>query len=212
MTIKKPRVIVRPTVEPISLAEAREHLRLDAYDSPAVHPDDALVAALITAARQWSEQFLGRAIAVQTLEIGRDQFPGRTNFCNPCSWFAPDAIDLPGFLTMLAFTSDDEAVTDYQLDRQSDPPCLRPAAGTCWPTIAVRGTANAVKVRYVAGYTLPGDSPDLDPLPGPVRSGMLLLLGHLYENREDTAPIKIESVPMGVDALLRPYRLHTAIA
>jgi uncharacterized phiE125 gp8 family phage protein len=209
---KLPRVIVRPTVEPVSLAEARLHLRLDVYDSPAMHPDDDLVTAQISAAREVAEKFIGRAIAVQTLEIGLDEFPGGT--VGSCRR-AQEPIALPGLLSLLSVTYVDgtgsHSLTSYQLDQFTSPPCLRPAAGEDWPIVS-EDTANAVRVRYLAGYTALGDSPDTDPLPSPVQSAILLILGHLYENREDTAPITIEEIPMGAKWLLRPYRLESALA
>lgn len=218
-SIRRPRVIAAPTVEPVSLAEARQHLRLDVYDSPAVHPDDALVGTLISAARKWAEDFIGRPIAVQTLEAALDGFPGLdvTRICDPCRRSQPtdEAIALPGLLSLLSITYLDEdsvqQVPAYQIDLFSDPPCLRPAANDSWPTVA-SGVANAVRIRYLAGYTLAGDSPDIDPIPAPVVAAIKLILGHLYEQRESTAPIEIKAVPMGAEALLRPYRLHTSIA
>ena len=41
---------------------------------------------------------------------------------------------------------------------------------------------------------------------------MLLLIGHWYKTREDSSSVKLESVPMGAESLLRPYRLYTGMA
>jgi hypothetical protein len=79
-----------------------------------------------------------------------------------------------------------------------------------WPdTLAV---VNAVTIRYVAGYSLPSDDPQSRPLPKTLRAAALLLLGALYENREDTAAVKLEEVPFGVRSLCGWYRLRTGMA
>ena len=58
-----------PAVEPISLAEAKAHLRLDASD------EDALLTALITAARMFVERTLGVALITQSWPYFLDFWP-----------------------------------------------------------------------------------------------------------------------------------------
>jgi uncharacterized phiE125 gp8 family phage protein len=207
-----PKVIVYPTTEPVTLAEARLHLRLDTYDSPATHPDDSLVTALITVAREWAEKFTGRTISRKTLELALDEFPVN------CAWLLspdPTPIELRGgplqsVVSLVYITADgQQTITDYQLDTHSEPPRLMPAAGTSWPTAKTQ--LNAVRVRYEAGYDLAGDSPNLHPLPLPIKQAILLVIGHLYENRESTSVANMSTVPMGAEFLLRPYRLDTSI-
>lgn len=218
--MKTYRVIERPAVEPVSLVEARQHLRLDVYDSPAVHPDDDLVLTCITDARQWAEDFLGYPVAQQTVEIAMDAFPSldATTLADACCRTASGSqpIKLPGLQSLLSVSYTDEAgatqtLAGYQLDRFSEPPTLHPAANESWPGVAT-GVVNAVRIRYLAGYTLPGDSPDANQIPGAVLRAIKLVLGHFYENREDSTPIKLETIPLAAQSLLRHYRLHTSIA
>ncbi|KQP36691.1 head-tail connector protein [Methylobacterium sp. Leaf100] len=62
-------------------------------------------------------------------------------------------------------------------------------------------SADGVTVRYRAGYV---DS----AVPAPIRHAILLMVGHLYENRMAvTAATSMGAMPMGVDALLSPYRV-----
>jgi hypothetical protein len=68
------------------------------------------------------------------------------------------------------------------------------------------------------GYTLAssyfGNSPD-EPLPASIKAAMLLMLGHLYENREATNMVSgtgVQELPIGVQALLIPYQLRTSMA
>ena len=60
---------VQPTTEPVTLAEAQLHLRLDLFGSPPSHPDDTLVETLITAARENAEQYTGVTISQATYQV-----------------------------------------------------------------------------------------------------------------------------------------------
>ena len=42
-------------------------------------------------------------------------------------------------------------------------------------------------------------------IPEPLISAMLLLIGHLYENREQSIIGVLNEIPMGVESLLLPY-------
>ncbi len=226
--MSNPKVITPPTVEPITLDEAHLHLRLDVYDSPPAHPDDPLILGLIPAAREWAEKFTGRSMTERLLEIGLDHFPHRHHgrdwhhLHRPGIAFLgegrhPMPIRLPGgpvsILASLIYVDVagvEQTMTDAQFDTYEEPARVLPAIGASWPSTRVQMAA--VRVRYWAGYTLPDDSPSGTPLPKPLKQAMLLVLGHLYETREDTADITLISVPMGAEALARPYRLDTALA
>lgn len=213
------KVLVQPTTEPVSLTEARLHLRLDAYDSPAAHPDDTLIEGLITAARQWAEEFCARSIAQATLELALDQWPeAPAQWGGPVGTAAPLAVYLPRapLQELLSVVYIDAAgvqqtLAGYQLDDYSEPPRLMPAAGSSWPATQDK-RLNAVRIRYRAGHTLPGDSPDAYPLPKPIKQAILLILGHLYEHREDATPVRLDELPMGAQTLLRKYRLANGFA
>lgn len=227
------RVITPPVGEQISLAEARLHLRLDDDgDSPPAHPDDPLIAMLITAAREWCEDFLGRAIAPQTVEIsgGPLSSPAPTWCPCACARFSSDTsrqtygafIELPlgpvNYVSSIVYFDDlgvqqQVLPSDYWVDFYAGPPRLYAATGVTWPT--VQAVPNAVRIRYLVGYDLPGDSPNLNPLPASIKAAMLLILGHYYENRENTSLLPsgtLQLIPMGAEALLRPYQLRMGFA
>ena len=201
------KIITPPTEEQISLVEARLHLRLDDdADSPAAHPDDTLVAVLITAARQHCEEWTRRALGTQTVELALDAFPSAE-------------IELPlapiQSITSVKYVDANEveqtiAANQYVLDDFQEPGWLLPATDAVWPTPAA--VINAVKVRYVAGYSLPNDSPVSNPLPAAIKAAMLLVLGHLYENREASTERPMTELPLGVQSLLLPYRLRLSMA
>lgn len=212
--LKVPKIVVDAVEEPISLETARNHLNLDAYDSPASHPHDPLILSLITSARETAEKFTGRTLVTKTLELQLDCFP--SGFMWSTGWMT--AIKLPGApvqqVALLRYkdgSGAEVALTDYQLDAQQDPPRLLPAPNTCWPETE-RGRVNAVRIRYVAGYTLPLESPSYETLPKPIVQALLLMVGHWYANREDSSMVELKPIPMGSERLLRPYRIEKAMA
>ena len=90
--------------------------------------------------------------------------------------------------------------TEYALDNNGDLHYLRKAYGKTWP--AVREQYNSVEITYTAGH-----SPYEIELER-IKTAMMLIIGHLYENREATAPVRLEEVAFGVDALLDPISLR----
>src|SRR5690348_12677399 len=129
------KIITPPTSEQISLEEARLQLSLtDDGNSPPSHPLDSLIADKIAAAREWCEEYTGRALAPQTVEIALDSFLGRCG---------ETAIELPlppvtSIASVKYIDADGEEQTmdagDYVLDNYREPCCLMPAYGVTWPT------------------------------------------------------------------------------
>lgn len=162
-------VVEPPESEPVTLAEAKGHLRVDLDD------DDALIARAIAAARASVEAAVRRALMPQAL---RSEWPG----------FPPDGgpLVLPRApvrsVDEVAYTdpSGQDLVLDpsaYRVAAAGDGPAeLVPAAGSCWPATAPY--PDAVRVSYAAGYA------DADAVPACARAAILLRVGTLYENRE----------------------------
>lgn len=205
------RVVTEPTSEPISLEEARNHLRVTPDDdSPPQHPDDMLILSLITAARQYCENDLRRALCPQQIEVVMDVFPTDG-----------DAIELPmgpiPSLGSFVYLDGDGIetpmdITTYRTDFVSEPGRLVMLGEQEWPTIAVGGVRN-VTLRYWAGYTNENESPNDRPLPKAIKTAMLLLIGHWYENREAVNVGNITTVlDLAVNNLLLPYRLRMPMA
>jgi uncharacterized phiE125 gp8 family phage protein len=183
------RLTTPPVSEPVTLAEAKAHLRLETT------ADDATVVADILAARQHVEQVCWRGLVTQTWEAVLDAFPG-------------DVIELPqGHLVSIASvkyidTAGAEqtlATTEYEADTSSVPGNLRLAYDKSWPD--TRTQWNAVVVRYVVGW------PVAD-VPQPIKSAILLLVSQLYEHRTpEVLGAIVSKVNFAVNALLAPYRL-----
>ena len=68
-----------------------------------------------------------------------------------------------------------------------------------WP--AITAATNAVKIRYLAGYDI--DSDGGEALPKMIRAAVLLVVGHLYANREASTEVALTHIPLGVESLLR---------
>lgn len=204
------RLITEPTVEPLSLAEVKEYLRITDTD------EDASIRILIKAARKHIEGpygFLGRALVTQTWELVLDEFPANEI-----------KIPLPPLQSITSIKYDDGdgnettlADTEYTVDNVSEPGWVVPVSSGSWPT-TFEGI-NAVRIRFVAGYESAANSPVDSPaeysanVPDDIRSAMLLLIGSMYEHREE---IQVGSaavaLPWGAIALLRPHRIHLGMA
>lgn len=183
------RVLTPPATEPLTLAEAKLHLRVDGTD------EDDYITALIVAARESAQHELGRALITQTLRLTLDAFPadGGIELLMPPvqSITQVQYVDAAGATQTLLGSA-------YSLDAVSQPSWLLPAYGTTWP--ATREQANAVWVDYVAGYGAAG------AVPQPVKQWMLLAIGDMYANRERSG--EKAAVPHGfVAGLLDPYRI-----
>src|ERR1051325_11329554 len=80
-----------PTVEPVSLDEAKGQVRVELD----FHSDDALILGLIAAARRLAEVFCGRAFLTQTWDLTLDAFPSGWGPRWPATLGGRDAIRLP---------------------------------------------------------------------------------------------------------------------
>lgn len=183
------RRTIDAATEPVSLAEAKAHLRLITAD------DDALINALIKAVRNLAEHETNRSLITQTWEKTLDEFP--------------DAVVLhyPPILSILSVGFSDSygvvqalSAGSYKADLKSEPGYLIPAFGLTWPS--TRNDINSVTVTYLAGYGTAADVPQA------IKQWMLLMVGHLYENREAvSAGVQMSALPY-IDGLLDPYRVY----
>jgi uncharacterized phiE125 gp8 family phage protein len=207
-----PIVIAPPVDEPLTIDECRAHLEAQIYnDSDVDALDDEMILAWLGAAREACENFLGLSLSRRILEVALDTFPNETDD-------GTTAIELPGGPVVeivsiyvgepISDTAESDfllTVDDYLLDVYRRPTRLLPV-GT-WPT----GTgANSIKIRYDAGYGV--DSDGGEPLPKAARAAMLLILGDLFANREDSTEKQLYSMPNSAENLLRPMRVKLGMA
>lgn len=220
------KIIEYPTVEPITLAEAKLHLRIDDdAGSPSAHPDDPLITGLISAAREWCELYSGLSLALQTIELGGRAFHAASAYRYNTSGVIGSSstaysyyafyIELPmsPVHSIIAVTYTDDAGSEqtvdpaqYVLDDYVRPPRLYAAAGTTWPT-AKADSPNVCRIRYLAGYDNSNSSPNPNPLPQSTVAAIKLMLTHLYENRSEVeqgsaSATLSRQLPLGAQSLL----------
>ena len=185
------QLITPPAEEPVSLAEAKLHLRVDFPD------DDALIVAIISAARQHAEMLTRRQFIAARWKLVLDRFPEHAVALprSPLqSVVSIDYLDTGNVLQTLP-------ASDYTVDAACEPARITPVFGATWPVTLPQ--IAAVSVLFDAGYGTAADVPE------GIKAWIKLRVGSLYEHREDFALItrgRIEALPF-VDGLLDPYRI-----
>lgn len=183
-----PKRITDATVEPVSLAEAKLHLRVDHAD------EDALITRLIKVARVAAEDRTERSLITTTWQITLDAFPDAIALPMPplLSVTSLQYIDLAGVLRTLS-------PADYIVDTASQPGYVVPGVDKAWPDTQAR--INAVTVTYTAGYGATAAD-----VPAPITQWILLAIGDMYANRARSADKPV--VPQRfADGLLDLYRM-----
>lgn len=205
--------VSQPSIEPVTVAEARSQVRQDITD------DDAQLTMMIASARRLCEAWSHLCFINQTFDLFIDRiftgpgigfygtayspgFAGYTLYANPQR---DNQIVLPhGPLQSVTYfkyydTSGDLqtwASSNYLVSTGSVRGRVAPKQNNYFPTTADQ--IDAINVRYVAGY---GATADL--VPSLAKSAILLALGHLYEHREATSDMSLSEIPLGAKDLLK---------
>jgi uncharacterized phiE125 gp8 family phage protein len=179
-------VVTPPESEPVTVEEAKRHAQipLDLAD------DDALIAGLIRAAREYVEGLTGRAFVTQTLETTWDDFPRCGGIIRLPRAPVVEVVSV-GYLD----SADQSAVMDpsgYRAVIGTPGRLLLPYSGVgAWPSHTLSPT-----VRYVAGYG------DASAVPETAKLCISMLAAHWYERRLPVAPGAVGEVPFAVKALM----------
>lgn len=182
-------VTTPPAEEPITLAEAKLHLRVDHDD------DDTLISSLITAARQYVELSTRRALVTQTHQYVLEEFP-----CDHDIDLARPPIQSVSSIQYVDTNGDTQTFsTNNWRFIPGEPGEIELKYGRVWPVTQPRG--DAVTITYITGY---GDASDVPEL---AKAAIKLYLGHLYENREAVVVGAIVAkVPMAVESIIGMLR------
>ena len=181
-----------PAVEPLTVAEAKLHLRVDTTE------DDTYIGTLITAAREWVENYLDRTLITTQLILRAAEFPTEElELARPPMATAGTATAVVITYTLADTTTATLSTALYRVDRTSTPGNVAPIINGTWPSDVIED-ANAVAVTYWAGY-----GPTSASVPATIRHAMLMLIGHWYESRS-TVLVGVTSKPLefAVESLL----------
>ncbi len=178
-----------PALEPVSVAEAKAYLRVDHDD------DDAVIAALIAAARGHVEALTRRGLIAQTWRFVRDSWPpdGRMRLrSGPLrSLIAARVFDAGG-------TASSIDIASFVLDKANDT-IAAPAWALPPPGRAIAGIELDVQLGYGMAA---GDVPDA------LRHAIRMLTAHWYDNRGQVAIGQaVPVLPPSVNAIIGSFRV-----
>ena len=203
------KVTTEPTIEPISIEEAKEHLRLDD------DIDDIPVLTVIKAARLWAEKYTGRAFITRTVQQYLDStasildplYEGiRTGietraYSNYIELAASPVISV----TSINYYNDSDtqstwATSNYYVDNVNDLGRIYLRDGGTFPTDL--RAANGLEINYTAGY---GTS--RSDIPSDIKLAMLQYMTFAYEHRGEQEGGTPPMPPKILNTLLSPYKI-----
>ena len=190
------QITVQPATEPITLVEAKSHLRVTFAD------EDTYINTLITSARKYCEAYCNRVFITQTWRQNENAW------AYPIKLMVNPVISL----TSLKYIDTNEAqqtITDntnnFQKDFNSDVAKIYSGLVEAFPAIGI--SINPIEIITVCGYGAASDVPD------DIKHAIKLMVSHLYENR-DMVNVPLNSLssdipmPSAVPSLLNRYRIN----
>lgn len=182
-----PQIVTAPAAEPVTASEAKAHLRVDHSN------DDTYIGTIITAARRMLENHCQAQFVSATYDWALDSFASYVKVPRPplVSVTSITYLDSTGASQTL-----DSSV--YRVDTRIRPGRIWLGYGQMWPS--VYDVAAPITVRYVAGFG------DASAVPQEIKQAVLLVVGHLYENREQViVDSTAMEIPLGIRALLSEH-------
>lgn len=186
-------VITAPASEPITLAEAKLHCKID------TDADDARITSFIAAARMVAEMRTNRALITQTREAKFSDWPGTDDNGMPRVFRLPGA-PLTSVTSVKYYDADGTeqtlASTVYDVLTASEPGEVVLKPGQSWPAIQIDKRA-PITIRYVCGYANAAAVPD------DIKVAMFMLIDNSYQHRGPaiTGTI-VNATPFGAEVLL----------
>lgn len=156
-----------PLIEPVSLDEAKQYLKID------TNAEDDLISRLIVTARQHVETLSDLILIEQIWRVYFNNWPSNAQLTLP-------VMPISTITSLKTYNQEDVAseidAVHYYGDSISTPPqlILRPSRSWIKPARPVNG----IEVEVVAGF-----GPMASDVPEPLRQAILLLVAHWYENR-----------------------------
>jgi hypothetical protein len=184
----------------LTLEEITQQLNLFGDES-----QDSYLEGLELAVRMHIEDYLGMPI----FPVSYRSYYGISSI-----YASPVCLDLPQVSYKDSYNSGGVVINSVKYYNDNTPVTLTTLASTNYsydPTgnkvILPNGTPSDVNVNVtspiVIEYTVNPNFLQAYPV---IKQAALLLLTHLYNNRAETTLSKLQNIPYGVDALLRPYK------
>ncbi len=179
-----------PSAEPLTLAEVKAHLRLDGSD------EDALLASLISTAREYLERETGLCLISQIWRLYLDRWPG--DGVIRISKSPVQAIE-----TITVYDADgvslEVPLEDHLLDGEGRPARLwlrhPPEPGR---------SVNGIEIDFSAGFGEAGTD-----VPDTLKRAMSLHIGHMFTFRGVVSPENQPAgIPDGYERLIAPFRMR----
>ncbi len=184
-------LLAGPAIEPVTLAEAKAFLRVDA------EAEDGLITTLISAARLHVEGTTARALIAQSWRLVLD------------CWPADRVVSLPvgpviSLTAVTAYDSEgdphDIPLAQFLAETEVAPARLMlPLSVAGMPPLRER---QGIEVDYAAGY-----GADREDVPVDLRQALLVLVAYWFEHRDAVIMAGSGSVvPSGFDRMVAPYK------
>jgi uncharacterized phiE125 gp8 family phage protein len=180
-----------PTVEPVTLVEVKQRLRLTTTD------DDAAITGHIVAAREFAEKVSRRSLAVKSYAYGMDRFP------HP---YEPIVLPAPPLVSVTAVKYLDEALTqqtwdptEYYVASNNVPALIVPKPGLIYPSTG--RVPGAVEVDFDGGFT-PAQCPEH------LKEGIRQLAVHIYEHPEAVTSEGLKEAPLALMSFFTANKVY----
>lgn len=173
---------------PVTLTEAKAHLRVDGTD------DDAYITALIAVAAESVQNYSGWQLMEATYEIALKEFPKEYIELVPVPYWEGLKVTYKNLSNQTVDITSDCDVDDYSIP-------ARVYHKTGWPT-DLYSLANNVFVEFKTGHE------EAQLVPPQLKQAMLLQIAHLYEHREDVSDRQIYELPQASKWLMDQIRIY----
>lgn len=221
-------LVTAPVAEPITIAQARLHLKVSETGTDI----DAKIMACVAAAREMAENDTRRKLITQQWKLILDVFPRSSMSISSANWYGtqwgsmpgplqqmlPDgstgyelylpfppliSVDAVGYIDQAGASQTIDATTGLIVNKAAEPAIVMPAFGTSWP--AVQNQMAAAAITFTCGYGADGTN-----VPAGIKQWILGQVGAMYTLPQAELAAYRETLlePNFMDRLLDPHRIR----